>query len=106
MTTLIVDDSPVTRQLLATSLKKWGFNVLTADDGLEALETYKNHDIRIVITDWMMPNMDGITLCEEIRKFLKNDYTYIIILTSKNQNEDINEALEKGADDFHVWKRP
>ena len=102
MAILVVDDSPVSRELLRKTLNKWGFDVLTANDGLEALETFKNNDIRIVITDWMMPNMDGITLCEEIRKFVKNFYIYIIFLTAKDQNEELNEALEKGADDFII----
>ena len=100
MTVLIVDDSLVSLKLLSVTLNKWGFDVLTANDGIEALEIYKKHDIQIVITDWIMPNMDGIKLCEEIRKFIKNNYTYIIILTSKDQKEDINIALKKGADDY------
>lgn len=100
MSILIADDSPVTRALLSKSLEKWGQTVLTANDGLDALEKYKNNDISIVITDWIMPNMDGLTLCEEIRKFIKNKYTYIIIVTSKDQSSDIKEALDKGADDY------
>ena len=93
MSILIVDDSPESRGLLAITLKKWGYNVFTANDGLEALEIYKNNTISIVITDWMMPNMDGLTLCDEIRKFIKNNYTYIIIATAKGQSSDIKEAL-------------
>ncbi len=100
MSILIVDDSPVTRELLSKTLKKWGQKVLTANDGLDALEKYKNNDISIVITDWIMPNMDGLSLCEEIRKFVKNKYTYIIIATAKDQKSDLNEALDKGADDY------
>ncbi|MBN2420044.1 MAG: response regulator [Deltaproteobacteria bacterium] len=102
MAILVVDDSPVTRVLLRKTLSKWGFDVLTANDGQEALELFMNHDIRIVITDWMMPNMDGVTLCEEIRKFVKNTYIYIIILTAKDQSTDINIALDRGADDFII----
>jgi two-component system, NtrC family, sensor kinase len=100
MSILIADDSPVSRELLAITLKKWGFNVFTANNGLEALEIYKNNSISIVLTDWVMPNMDGLTLCEEIRKFIKNNYTYIIIVTARDQSSDIKEALDKGADDF------
>jgi two-component system NtrC family sensor kinase len=102
MSILIVDDSPVSRELLSKTLKKWGYNVLTANDGLEALEIYKNNRISIVITDWVMPNMDGLTLCEEIRKFIKSSYTYIIIITANDQNSDIKEALDKGADDYII----
>ncbi len=100
MSILIADDSPVTRELLSKTLKKWGLRVLTSSDGVDALEKYKNNDVSIVITDWVMPNMDGLTLCEEIRKFIKNKYTYIIIATAKDEKSDIKEALDKGADDY------
>ncbi len=100
MSVLIVDDSPVTRELLLKTFKKWGQTVLVSNDGIDALEKYKNNDVSIVITDWIMPNMDGLTLCEEIRKFIKNKYTYIIIATAKDQKSDIKEALDKGADDY------
>ncbi|MGD9158622.1 MAG: PAS domain S-box protein [Desulfobacteraceae bacterium] len=100
MAILVAEDSPVSKELLKKILNKWGFDVLAADDGLEALEIFKNNDIRIVIADWMMPNMDGIKLCEEIRKFIKSSYVYIIIVTAKDKITDINDALAKGADDF------
>ncbi|MBN1906246.1 MAG: response regulator [Deltaproteobacteria bacterium] len=100
MSILVADDSSVSRELLAKTLRKWGFDVFTANNGLEALEVYKNNRINIVITDWVMPNMDGLTLCEEIRKFIKNSYTYIIIITAKDQSSDIKEALDKGADEY------
>ncbi len=100
MSILIAEDDPVSRALLSKTLKKWGYNIFAANDGLEALELYKNNDISIVISDWLMPNMDGLALCEEIRKFIKNNYVYIIIITSKEQTSDIKEALDKGADDY------
>lgn len=101
MAILIAEDSPVSRELLKKTLKKWNFDVLTANNGLEALEIFSNNNnIRIVITDWMMPHMDGIALCEKIRSFSKNDYTYIIIITSNDQSHNIYKALEKGADDY------
>ncbi len=100
MTILIVDDSPVTREFLSNTLINWGFDVFTANDGLEALEIFKNNKIQLVITDWVMPNMDGLTLCEKIRSLSEKNYVYIIMITSNNQNKDINKALEKGADDY------
>jgi PAS domain S-box-containing protein len=102
MSILIADDSTVSRELLAKTLKKWGEKVITANDGLDGLEKYKNNDISIVITDWIMPGMDGLALCEEIRKFIINKYTYIIIATAKDQISDIKEALNKGADDYII----
>jgi two-component system, NtrC family, sensor kinase len=100
MSILIVDDSSDSRELLAKILKNWGYPVLLATDGLDALEKFKNNDISMVITDWMMPGMDGLTLCEEIRKIIKNNYIYIILVTGRDQCADIKEALDKGADDF------
>ena len=102
MAILIADDDPVSRALLTQTLNKWDYDVLVANDGLEALEIVKAHEVRIVITDWLMPNMDGITLCEEIRSLSNNNYVYIIILTSKDQKNDLNKALEKGADDYII----
>jgi two-component system, NtrC family, sensor kinase len=100
MSILIVDDSPDSRELLAKTLKSWGYNVLLADDGRDALGKFKNNDISMVITDWMMPGMDGLILCEKIREIVKNDYVYIIMVTARDQSSDIKEALDKGVDDF------
>ena len=100
MTILLVDDSPVSIRLLSITLKNWGYDFLVAYDGREALEIFKNNDIQIVITDWMMPNMDGLALCEEIRKIAGKNYVYLIVVTSKDQDEDINEAFKKGIDDY------
>ena len=88
MAILIADDDPVTRALLIKTLNKWGYDVLVANDGLEALEIVEKDEVRIVITDWMMPNMDGLTLCKEIRSLSNSNYVYIIIVTSKDQKND------------------
>ena len=74
MAILIADDDPVTRALLIKTLNKWGYDVLVANDGLEALEIVEKDEVRIVITDWMMPNMDGLTLCKEIRSLSNSNY--------------------------------
>ena len=102
MAILIADDDPVTRALLIKTLNKWGYDVLVANDGLEALEIVEKDEVRIVITDWMMPNMDGLTLCKEIRSLSNSNYVYIIIVTSKDQKNDLNRAFEKGADDYII----
>ena len=78
MAILIADDDPVTRALLIKTLNKWGYDVLVANDGLEALEIVEKDEVRIVITDWMMPNMDGLTLCKEIRSLSNSNYVYIL----------------------------
>ncbi|MBN2418730.1 MAG: response regulator [Deltaproteobacteria bacterium] len=100
MKILIVEDDYISRNVLQKTLELAGYDTITAEDGLEALEIYLNNDINLVISDWMMPNMDGVSLCKKIRETSKGSYVYFIILTVKDTKEDIIEALEAGADDF------
>jgi len=98
---LVVDDDPVSRTLLEKILKKEGFTVITAQDGKEALELFRRHYIPIIITDWVMPNMDGIELCKTIRSMESPGYVYLIMVTSnRSDKDDIVKALESGADDY------
>ncbi|MGD9160917.1 MAG: response regulator [Desulfobacteraceae bacterium] len=100
MKILIVEDDYVSRDVLQKTLQKAGYDTVTAEDGLEALERYHEADINLIISDWMMPNMDGISLCKKIREISKGNYVYFIILTVKDKKEDLIEAFEAGADDF------
>ncbi len=98
---LVVDDDPVSRTLLEKILKKEGFDVITAQDGKEALELFQKHYIPIIITDWVMPKMDGIELCKAIRNMESPGYVYLIMVTSnRSDKDDIVKALESGADDY------
>ena len=100
MKILIVEDDYVSRDVLQRTLQKAGYDTVTAEDGLEALERYYETDINIIISDWMMPNMDGVSLCKKIREISKDNYVYFIILTVKDKKEDLIEVFEAGADDF------
>jgi two-component system, cell cycle response regulator len=101
MKILIAEDDPISRRLLEANLVKWGYDVAVAADGVEALAIIRNPEApNLVISDWMMPRMDGLALCREIRKMEKSGYIYFIILTAKGEKEDIIEGLEAGADDF------
>jgi two-component system, cell cycle response regulator len=101
MKILVVEDDPISRRILEATLLKWGYEVQVAVDGLEALEIIRNPDApNLVISDWMMPRMDGLALCREIRSMEKSGYIYFIILTAKGEKKDIIEGLEAGADDF------
>ena len=103
MKILIVEDDAITRRILENFLGKWGYEVISANDGLTAWEIMLNPDApNLVISDWMMPNMDGVELCKKIREIEKSDYTYFILLTTKTEKKDIIEGLESGADDFIV----
>ncbi|MEA3359825.1 MAG: diguanylate cyclase [Thermodesulfobacteriota bacterium] len=98
---LIAEDDPVSRKLLEKHLAKVGYNVVSAANGQEALEIFKREFFPIVISDWMMPKMNGLELCKAIRSDKsKKGYVYIVLLTGKNSKEDIIEGLEAGADDY------
>jgi diguanylate cyclase (GGDEF)-like protein len=98
---LIADDSIVSRHLLEATLRKWGYEVMVACDGAEALELLQRDDApALIILDWMMPGMTGVEVCRRIRQRDSEPYTYILLLTSKSQKEDLIEGMEAGADDY------
>jgi two-component system chemotaxis response regulator CheY len=100
---LIAEDDPVSRRLLEAFLSKWGYDVAVTCDGGEAWEVFNELEApSLVISDWMMPNMDGLELCRKIREMKKSNYTYFIILTAKERKEDVVKGLEAGADDFLI----
>jgi len=100
---LIADDDPISRRLLEATLSEWGYDVLVTSDGSEAWEAMQQQEAPdLVISDWMMPNMDGLELCRKIRQMEKTGYIYFIILTAKGRKEDVIEGLEAGADDFLI----
>lgn len=100
MKVLIVDDNEVSRMVLQKNLEKENYEPVSAENGIQALEILKNQNIRIVMTDWMMPEMDGLTLCKKIRQLYKKNYIFIIFITAKDHTKDIVEAMGAGADDF------
>ena len=101
MKILIADDSIVSRHLLEATLRKWGYDVVVACDGTEALAALEQeHAPSLAILDWMMPGMTGLEVCREIRQRIKEPYIYILLLTSKSQKEDLIEGMEAGADDY------
>jgi len=103
MQILIADDDLSTRKLLEMRLKKWGYDVVSTCDGNEAWEILQKNDApRIALLDWIMPHMDGIELCEKIKKAEKIPFTFVIILTSKTNKEDIVKGLDAGADDYVI----
>ena len=101
MNILIVEDARDQRMMLSVILKKKGHQVLEAENGKEALEVLNGHpEVRIVISDWMMPEMDGIQLCQEIRESDLGRYIYFLLLTGKTDHEAVVQGMELGADDF------
>lgn len=101
MRSLIADDDPVSRHLLEAFLVKLGYEVVVACDGAEAEAVLEQEDApKLAILDWMMPVMDGVELCREIRKRPERPYVYIVLLTAKDRRQDILQGLEAGADDY------
>ncbi len=99
-TVLVVDDSRVQRRILSAQLSRWGYKVLEARSGLEALEICAQTAIDIVVSDWMMPGMNGLEFCKAFREMEREGYGYFILLTSKTEKGEVAHGLENGADDY------
>lgn len=100
MDILIIDDSLAIRTLVQKLLVEFGHHVEMASDGLEAWKKINNKHFQVVISDWMMPNMDGIELTRKIRNQDFVNYIYVILLTGKSAREDLIAGIDAGADDF------
>ena len=100
MQILIVEDSPSVLLYLKALVEKIGFSPDLAKDGLEAWNKIRSNNYRMVITDRVMPNLDGVALCRKIRAADFNDYIYIILLTGMSKEGDVVDGLSAGADDY------
>ncbi len=100
MRVLVVDDSRLQRKILSSSLKRWGYQVFEAASGEEAIEICEETPPDLVISDWMMPGMDGLEFCKAFRAMPRETYGYFILLTSKSEKGEVAQGLENGADDF------
>jgi sigma-B regulation protein RsbU (phosphoserine phosphatase) len=97
---LVVDDSRLQRRILVSLLRKWGFDVIEAASGEEALEHCATSTPDLVLSDWMMPGMSGLEFCRAFRAVPRDRYGYFILLTSKSEKNEIAQGLDSGADDF------
>lgn len=100
MRILITDDSKLIQTLLVTLLKKWGHEVIIAESGDQAWEILQREPVQFLISDWMMPGMDGLTLCRKVRSANFPNYVYIILLTAIASKDSLVEGIEAGADDY------
>ena len=101
MNVLVVDDELLAVELLKEALYTMGYQVTVRENGREALAYLREHgDCRMVITDWEMPDMDGLELTQRIRQETLGHYVYIIMVTSRGGTANVVEGLEAGADDF------
>src|SRR5580698_10282040 len=98
---LVADDDALTRRLLEKTLEQAGYEVVVAENGRKALECLSSTEgPRLALLDWLMPGLNGVEVCREIRRRTEYPYTYIILLTSKASKVDVVTGLEAGADDY------
>ena len=96
---VIAEDDPVSREILAGILRKWHYEVITAEDGREAMERIRAQTEPVLaVLDWMMPGLEGTEICRRVREINKS--IYVILLTARTSKERIVEALDSGADDY------
>jgi diguanylate cyclase (GGDEF)-like protein len=103
MKILIAEDDLISRRVLTATVQKAGYEVIATCDGEAAWQVLQSEEApQLAILDWMMPGMDGLQVCREVRKRTPKNYTYILMLTAKGNRRDIVEGLEAGADDYLV----
>ena len=101
MKVLIAEDDPVSRRVLEGFLTKWGYELVTTEDGEEAWQALSEEEApQLAILDWMMPRMDGLEVCRRVRERNVEPYVYILLLTAKDQKQDVVEGINAGADDY------
>jgi len=100
MKILVAEDDPISRKILQKILTKDGNEVTVAEDGLKALEALQKESPDMLVTDWMMPDFDGLQLSRQVRAMDLPSYVYIILLTALTEKERIIEGLDAGADDY------
>ena len=100
MRILIAEDDAISRRLLTRALTDLGHEVASAEDGAAALEEFLARSVAVVISDWMMPKLDGLGLCQGIRAASRPDYTHFILLTARADRDSYRAAMEAGVDDF------
>lgn len=100
---LIAEDHHVSRHLLERNLQNWGFEVISAENGAEAAAILDAPGApSIAVLDWMMPEMDGVEVCQRVRRQTNRPYIYLLLLTAKSQKEEVAAGLEAGADDYVI----
>jgi two-component system, cell cycle response regulator len=101
-TILLAEDDPVARMLMTRFLKKAGYEVDAVSNGSEALDKMTSRYYPMLVTDWEMPEMDGVSLCKAVRNMQMDGYVYALLLTARDSKEHIIAGLEAGADDYLI----
>lgn len=102
MRVLLAEDDAVTRRLLAAALRQQGHEVEAVADGEAALQSFVASPARLVIVDWSMPGMDGLTLCQRIRETAEGRAAFVLMVTGRDTVADLAMAMAGGIDDYAV----
>ncbi|MFP4175660.1 MAG: sensor histidine kinase [Planctomycetota bacterium] len=101
MKVLVAEDDTASRELMAALMEKEGYDVIAVEDGEEAWKVLRDQEApKLVILDWLMPGLDGLEVCRKIRAEKRQNYTYIIMVTVKDDRDDIQAGFDAGADDY------
>ena len=101
MKILIAEDDPVASKILRLTLEQVGHEVIVVSNGAAAWEAYLKEQVSVIVSDWMMPELDGLQFCRRVRERADRDYTYFILLTANHaRRENLTLAMEAGIDDF------
>ncbi len=102
MKILVVDDEPFSRRLIEAAVTRLGHDAMPAEDGEAAWRRFTQDTPEVLITDLVMPRVDGLELCRRVRADTRADYTYIILVTALNDRRDVVRGMEAGADDYLI----
>jgi two-component system cell cycle response regulator len=103
MRILLADDDDLYRHYVSRALERWGYEIVTASEGNEAMRILQGPTPpKVAILDWMMPGMNGVEICSHVRQQIKDVYIYIILITAKNQKNDVITGLDAQADDYLI----
>ena len=97
---LVVEDSPFARKLIEQALFGQPYSLIFATTGRQAVDLYVQHRPALIVTDWMMPDLNGLEICRRLRSISFEAYTHIIMLTGKRDKQSVVEGLQAGADDY------
>ena len=101
MRTLVAEDDPVSRRMVERELGRWGYDVVAVRDGEAALRELQRRDSPpLAVLNWMMPGMNGTDVCRKVRETTGPRFTYIILLTARDDKKDVVRGLRAGADDY------
>jgi DNA-binding response OmpR family regulator len=100
LTILVAEDDLLSRMVLERSIVQWGYQLVSVPDGETAQVLLRNHDVDVCLLGWDMPKMTGIDVCKWLRKNKAGQAPYVVLITARDQPEDIQAGYEAGADDY------